>query len=151
MWLSGLSAGLRTKGSLVWFPVRAHTWVAGQVPSWGHIRGNHTLISPPSLLPFCHPSILPTFKNFLKILFIHLLERGEGREKGREGSVYGCLSHAPNWGPGLQPRHVPWPGIEPATLQFVGRCSIHWDTLARETVAFLKNIKISSKKKRNKE
>ena len=35
MWLSGLSAGLRTKGSLVPFPVRAHAWVVGQVPSGG--------------------------------------------------------------------------------------------------------------------
>ena len=26
------------------FPVRAHAWVAGQVPSGGHMRGNHTLI-----------------------------------------------------------------------------------------------------------
>ena len=32
VWLSGLSAGLRTKGLLVQFPVRAHAWVAGQVP-----------------------------------------------------------------------------------------------------------------------
>ena len=35
VWLSGLSTGLWTKGSPVWFPVRAHAWVAGQVPSWG--------------------------------------------------------------------------------------------------------------------
>ena len=40
VWLSGLSAGLWTKGSLVQFPVR----VAGQVPSRGHSRGNHTLM-----------------------------------------------------------------------------------------------------------
>ena len=33
--LSGLSAGLQTKGSPVRFPVRAHAWVAGQVPSEG--------------------------------------------------------------------------------------------------------------------
>ena len=33
VWLSGLNTGLQTKGSLVWFPVRAHAWVAGQVPS----------------------------------------------------------------------------------------------------------------------
>ena len=39
VWLSGLSADLRTKGSLVRFPVRAHAWVSGQVPSWGCIRG----------------------------------------------------------------------------------------------------------------
>ena len=43
----------------------------------------------------------------------------------------GCLSHAPCWGPGLQPRHVPWLGIEPATLWFAGQCSICWATLAR--------------------
>ena len=30
----------------------------------------------------------------------------------------GCLSHGPYWGPGQQPRHVPWLGIEPATLWF---------------------------------
>ena len=43
---------------------------------------------------------------FPKILFIF-------REKGREGetSMCGCLSHTPYWRPGLQPRHVPWPGI----------------------------------------
>ena len=44
MWLSGLSAGLRSKGSPVQFqfPVKAHAWVAGKVPSRGHTRGNHT-------------------------------------------------------------------------------------------------------------
>ena len=31
MWLSGLSAGLQTKGSPVRCPVRAHAWAAGQV------------------------------------------------------------------------------------------------------------------------
>ena len=35
VWLSGLSAGLQTKGSPVRFPVRAHLWVVGQVPSRG--------------------------------------------------------------------------------------------------------------------
>ena len=44
VWLSGLSANLQNKGLLVRFPVRAHAWVAGQVPSWGHSRGNHTLM-----------------------------------------------------------------------------------------------------------
>ena len=41
--------------------------------------------------------------------FIYLfLERGEGREKrGRETSAYVCLSCAPNWEPGPQPRHMP--------------------------------------------
>ena len=35
LWLSGWSSSLRTKGSLVRFPIRAHAWVAGQVPSRG--------------------------------------------------------------------------------------------------------------------
>ena len=44
VWLSGLSAGLRTKGSPVQFPVRAHAWVVSQVPSRGRARCNHTLM-----------------------------------------------------------------------------------------------------------
>ena len=43
----------------------------------------------------------------------------------------GCLSHIPYWGPGLQPRHVPWLGVKLATLWFTGLCSIHWATPAR--------------------
>ena len=43
----------------------------------------------------------------------------------------GCLSHTPYWGPGLQPRHVPWLEIEPATLWFTGQHSIHWATPAK--------------------
>ena len=39
VWLSGLSAGLLTKGSLVQFPVRAHAWVVGQVSNRGPMRG----------------------------------------------------------------------------------------------------------------
>ena len=38
--------------------------------------------------------------------------------RGRETSVCGCLSCGPHWGPGLQPRHVPLLGTEPATLWF---------------------------------
>ena len=42
---------------LVWFPVRAHAWIAGQVPSWGSERGNYPLFLctscfSPFLLPF---------------------------------------------------------------------------------------------------
>ena len=33
VWLSGLSAGLRSKGSLVQFPVSTRTWVTGPVTS----------------------------------------------------------------------------------------------------------------------
>ena len=58
VWLSGLSVGLRTEGLLVRFSVRAHAWVVGQVPSWGH-RGNQwmflshiNVFLPFFLLPF---------------------------------------------------------------------------------------------------
>ena len=63
---------LQTKGSLVWFPVRAHAWVVVQVPSGGHMWGNHTLMflslsfslpSPPSKNKY-----IKSFKNFLKLL-----------------------------------------------------------------------------------
>ena len=92
--LSGLSAGLWTKGLLVQFPVRAHAWLQARAPAGGCMRGNHTLM-------------------FL----------GEGREKegGKEylcerKTSIGFLSHAFPWGPGLQPRHVPWLGIKPVTF-----------------------------------
>ena len=61
----------------------------------------------------------------------------EGREKERETSMCGCLSCTPFWGPGPQPRHVPWWEIEPATLWFTGWHSIYWNTPAREDFVFL--------------
>ena len=67
---------------------------------------------------------------FLKILFIFREEKG-GRKRGRETLMCGCHLSAPYWWPGLQPRHVPWLGIEPVTLWFAGRHSIHWATPAR--------------------
>ena len=63
---------------------------------------------------------------FLNILFIYFSREGKGgRKKGRETSVCGCLSHAPYWGPGPQPRHVPRLGIELVTLCFAVWQSIH--------------------------
>ena len=43
----------------------------------------------------------------------------------------GCLSCTPSWGPGLQPRHVSWLRIKPATLWFVGQRPVHWTIPAR--------------------
>ena len=56
VWLSRLSAGLRTKRSPVLFPVRAHAWVAGQVSPVGSAQeattyGCFSLYLSPSL-PF---------------------------------------------------------------------------------------------------
>ena len=50
------------------------------------------------------------------------------RERGREGEKHQCVvaSRASHWGHSRQPRHVPWLGVEPMTLRFAGRHSIHW-------------------------
>ena len=72
VWLSGLSAGLQTKGLPVRFPVRAHAWVAGQVPSRGRMRGNHTSM----FLPSRSPSLPLSLKiNKYKIFKIHILKK----------------------------------------------------------------------------
>ena len=47
------------------------------------------------------------------LFFLSFFREGKGeRKRGRETSMCGCLLCAP----GLQPRHVPWVGIEPVTL-----------------------------------
>ena len=80
-----------------------------------------------------------SFFLFLKICFIYFQrEQKEKRKRGREISMCGCLSLAPYWGPGLQPRHVPWLGIEWATLWFTVCHSIHWSTPARAWWILLK-------------
>ena len=71
---------------------------------------------------------LSFFKRFYLLIF---RESRRDRERGRKTSMCGCFSHTPNWGPGLQLRHVPWLGIKPATLWSAGQHSIHWATPAR--------------------
>ena len=82
---------------------------------------------------------------FLRLhLFIFTERRKEGgseRNIDVGERVISFLSRAPNWGPGLQPRHVPWLGIQLVTLWFAGLCLIHWATPAREHVCF--NLKAS--------
>ena len=68
VWLSGLSACLRIKGSLVRFPVRVHAWVAGQVPSGGRERGHHTLMF--LSLSFSLPSPLSKNNKIFKKIFL---------------------------------------------------------------------------------
>ena len=73
------------------------------------------------------------FKDFIYLF----LERVEGREKGRETSMCGCLS----CGPGLQPRHVPWLGIKLVTLWFADQHWIYWATPDRSySFKFYKDI-----------
>ena len=49
-----------------------------------------------------------------------------------------CLPHIQQ-GTGPQPRHVPWPGIEPTTFQFAGWCSIDQATPTRADLFFFYN------------
>ena len=43
LWASGLSTRLQAGRLQVRFPVRAHAWVAGQVPIWGWTRGKQLM------------------------------------------------------------------------------------------------------------
>ena len=53
-------------------------------------------------------SVLRNYLYFFMILFIYFQrEEKGGRKKGRETSMCGCLLCARNWGPGLEPWHVP--------------------------------------------
>ena len=59
MWLSGLSAGLWTKGSPVQFPVRAHAWLWARFPAGG--AGEATTYW--CFSPCLSPSLPPLSKN----------------------------------------------------------------------------------------
>ena len=120
-------------------PTRDQTWNPGMYPTWESNQQHFALWdNAQSIEP--HGSgggCFFVFFFFFKILFIYPLREGKGgRKKGRATS-YGrdtsicCLSHAPTWGPGPQPRNVPWLGIELVTLWFLGQHSIHWATPAR--------------------
>ena len=75
--LSGLSVGLRTKGSPVWFPVGAHAWVVGQVSSRG-LATTHWCFS-----PFLSPS-LPLSKNKINQIFKKGKRKGQMKLRNRE-------------------------------------------------------------------
>ena len=63
------------------------------------------------------------FLRFYLFIFIEIGREEENHRCMRDTST-GCLSHAPNQGPGPQSRHAPWPGIQPVTLWFIGWHSI---------------------------
>ena len=72
-----------------------------------------------------------TFKMYL-FIYLHprthllTLEGKRGRETGqhwcdRKTLMAACCMH-PNQGPNPQPRHVPWPGVEPVTFHLAKQC-----------------------------
>ena len=146
----GLTALLFTKGfsytvllthfCLKWYffqsiPEGGGLWDLQSCSALGHRSSRAAAASHCSAPSRTHRCLLNL--SLFKILLIYLfLERGEGREKEMETSMCGCLLCAPHWEPGLQPRHVPWLGIELATLGFSVRCSIHWAMPARAAYSF---------------
>ena len=68
-----------------------------------------------------HLSILflPIMLLFKKYCIYLFLDRGEGRERELEWNinVWLPLTYTPYWGTGMQPRNVPWLGIEPLGSQ----------------------------------
>ena len=65
--------------------------------------------------------------------YIYLFLEGE---KERERNIVWVPLACPHWGPGPQPRHVLWLGIQLVTLWFTGGHSIHWATPSRAVCAF---------------
>ena len=80
----------------------------------------------------------PLKRNLTKTNWIYFLRfylytfRANGKERGRETSM--CERNRWAASQAAIPRHVPWPAVEPATLWFVGWCSIHWATPAKATL-----------------
>ena len=79
--------------------------------------------------------MVPFFSFCLRFYLFIFREGKRGRKSGRETSMCGCLSHAPYWGPGPQPGHVPQLVIEPVTLWFTGGHSVRSATPARAMVS----------------
>ena len=92
VWFSGLGAGLQTKGRLVWFPVGAHAWVAGQVPGRGvPERQPHTDVFS---LSFSLPS--PLYKKLVNKIILKKKENNNTlihlEPKGyKQIELWGCL------------------------------------------------------------
>ena len=117
----------------------------GSLWMWLTLWSIYNMEAPGTILKFLFKSQFP-FKStnvywapsVLKIVFIYFQRQGNGgRKRGRETSMCGCLSCALHCGPGLQPRHVPWLGMELVTLLFVPIWrSIHWATPARAWAPF---------------
>ena len=78
------------------------------------------------------------FISHFKKRFYLFLKRVERREKERDRNISVREKHllvasctCPDQGLNPQPRHVPWPGMDPVIFHFVERCPHNWVTLIR--------------------
>ena len=88
VWLSGLSAGLWTKGLPVQFPVRAHAWVVGQVPSRGCFERQPQ--RDVSLPPF--PSVYKQINTIFKKINIDVRKERRDQDLGQKSRKILALS-----------------------------------------------------------
>ena len=99
-------------------------------PTLVHVHGSYIQV-----LWLLHS--LHYFLNFLPYLFIFRERVSEGERKGEKHQCVVASCMPPNWGPGLQPRHVPQLGIEQVTLCFTVQRSIHWAIPTRAPILIL--------------
>ena len=78
------------------------------------------------VIPVITKSLFLFMSIFLLGFYLFIFrEEGSQGERG-EKHQFVVASHAPYWGPGPKPRHVPWLGIKPVTFWFTGLYSVHW-------------------------
>ena len=117
----------------------SHSWCRCDFKQWGGAQWMQTSYICRVVLPVSRA------RKPLRALFSAVAK--EIRMAWLTTSICGGLSHAPYWGPGPQPRHVPWLGTEPVPLWFAGQHSIHWAAPARATVqAILKIMSLFSRR-----
>ena len=113
----------------IYFAMDFLGWSIGLISFTGWLNFFFFLFFNVHIVIICIHQWLKSLNYFLKIFYLFIFrKRGWEGERERETWMYGCVLCAPYWGVGLQPRHVPWLGIKPATPWFAGRCLIHWAT-----------------------
>ena len=142
---SNISAAFRIVPSSLQPPSSTSSWSRKGGPGHSmHSTGSLSRYSQVQWIPQRYVTLgqdlsLHSFKDFIYLFF----ERGEGRERKREGNISVREKHQsvasctrPNLGPNLQPRLVPW--IKPATFHFAEQRTTIWATPVRAVPPSLK-------------
>ena len=104
-----------------------HCWGSLSMQCGSGVNLVGKIMAKAELIPFTY--ILTFGLGFYLFMFREMWreeEREEERHRCVRDTQIGCLSHTRNWGPGPQPRHVPWLGTELTTFQFTDQHSIHY-------------------------